>query len=148
MILRKRPKFLRRITIALIVMLLIFGVLLMGFLYFNMGPQNTNTYTGPRKVIIEKKNGRYSFYKDGKPFLVKGGSGVDHIRELSESGGNTIMCWDTSKLKSVFREAEKYHLSVIIGLDIPSANTDFYRNKKNLIGLYNACISIVSRYKD
>ena len=115
-------------------MLLVFGALLMGYFYFNMGPQNTSTYTGVREVFIEKKNGKYSLYKDGKPFFVKGGSGVDHIKELSESGGNTIMCWDTSKLKSVFREAEKYHLSVIIGLHIPSAKTDFYDNKENLTG--------------
>ncbi len=143
----KRPKLLRRITIGMIIIFGAFVSLLMGFFYFNMGPQNTSTYTGPRKVIIEQKNGSYQFYKDGKPFIVKGGSGVDHIKELSESGGNTIMCWDTSKLKSVFREAEKYHLNVIIGLHIPFSYS-FYRNKKNLADLYNACISIVTQYKD
>jgi hypothetical protein len=147
----KQRKFLRRITILMILLLLVFGVsvsALMGFFYFNMGPQNTSTYTGPRKVMIEKKNGQYTFYKDGKSFVVKGGAGVDHIKELAESGGNTVMCWDTSKFEGILKEAAKYNLAVIIGLDIPSVNTDFYENKKNLTHLYNACISIVTRYKD
>jgi hypothetical protein len=135
----------------MIVLLLVLGVsvsALMGFFYFNMGPQNTSTYTGPRKVFIEKKNDGYGFYKDGKPFFVKGGAGFDHIKELSECGGNTIMCWDTSKLEKVFKEAALYNVSVIIGLSVPGATTDFYNNKKNLEDLYNANIAIVTRYKD
>jgi hypothetical protein len=144
----KWPKLLRRITIGVIIIFGAFVSLLMIFFYFNIGPQNTGTYKGPRKVIIEQKNGSYQFYKDGKPFIVKGGSGVDHIRELSESGGNTIMCWDTSKLKNVFEAAARYNVSVIIGLDIPPIDTGFYDNKKNVTDLHNAFIDIVSRYKD
>jgi hypothetical protein len=151
MILTKRPKLLRRITFLIITLFLAFGIIvsvLMGFFYVNLGPQSTSTYTGPRKVIIKKKNGRYSFYKDGKPFVVKGGSGVDHIKELSESGGNTIMCWDTSKLERVFKEAALYKISVIIGLDVPGERSGFYNNKKKIEGLYNAYIAVVTRYKD
>jgi hypothetical protein len=98
--------------------------------------------------MIQKKNGEYNFYKDGKPFVVKGGAGVDHIKELAESGGNTIMCWDTSKLERVFREAALSHVTVIVGLYIPSSDLDFYRNKKNVEGLYEACTAIVNRYKN
>jgi hypothetical protein len=149
--LNKQKKTLKRIRIWINVILLIgavFALVLAGIFYFSRGPQNSSAYKGPRKVIIEKKDGKYGFYKDGKPFLVKGGAGVDHIKELAESGGNTIMCWDTSKIESVLKEAAKFNVEVIIGLDIPSVNTDFYRNKKNTAELYNACISIVTRYKD
>lgn len=130
---------------------MIFGVLallLLVFFYINYGPQNSSEYKGRRKVVIEKKNGRYRFYKDGKAFVVKGGAGFDHIEELSESGGNTIMCWDTSKLENVFKEAAIYHQAVIIGLDIPPVDTGFYNNKKNVAQLYNAFMAIVNRYKD
>ena len=116
--------------------------------YINKGPENSSTYKGPRKVSIEKKNGRYSFYKNGKPFLVKGGSGLEYVKELAESGGNTIMCWDTSKLEHVFKEAALYNVSVIIGLDLPGSLTGFYNNKKDVEGFYNAYIAIVNRYKD
>jgi hypothetical protein len=100
MTLTKRPGLLRRIINPKVFFVMIFGVLvpaLIVLLYINRGPQNTSTYTGPRKVSIEKKNGRWGFYKDGKPFLVKGAAGSDHIKELWESGGNTIMVWDTAK---------------------------------------------------
>ena len=151
MSLSTRSKLLKRIRALIIILLVVLGVfiaVLMFFYYINKGPKNTSTYTGPRKVNIENINGRYSFYKDGKPFLVKGGSGIKHVKELSESGGNTIMVWDTSELKNVFEEAARYNVSVIIGLDIPQADTGFYDNIKNVAQLYNACISIVTRYKD
>jgi hypothetical protein len=118
------------------------------FFYINKGPKNSSMYKGPRMVSIEKKNGRYNFYKDGKPFMVKGASGLDHIKELSESGGNTIMCWDTSKLEYVFKKAALYRVSVIIGLDLPGSLTGFYDNKKDVENFYNAYIAIVNRYKD
>ena len=126
----------------------VFALGLIGFFYINMGPKNTSTYNGPRSVSIEKKNGSYGFYKDGKRFVVKGGAGVDHIKELSESGGNTIMCWDTSKLENVFKEAAIYNQAVIIGLDIPPVDGGFYNNKKDVADLYNAFMAIVNRYKD
>jgi len=126
----------------------VFVAALIAFFYINKGPQSTSTYTGPRKVSIEKRNGRYGFYKDGKPFLVKGGSGVEYIKELAESGGNTIMCWDTSKLENVFKEAARYNVAVIIGLDLPAANTGFYNDKKDVVDFSKAYMDIVNRYKD
>jgi hypothetical protein len=121
---------------------------LIAFFYINKAPKNTSTYTGPRKVSIEKRDGRYRFYKDGKRFIVKGGAGVEHIKELAECGGNTIMCWDTSKLENVFKEAARYKVAVIIGLDIPREDMAFYDNKKNVADLLTAYITIVNRYKD
>jgi hypothetical protein len=149
--LNKRSKLLKRIRTLIIILLVVFGAFiaaLMFFFYINMGPKNTSTYRGPRKVSIENKNGKYSFYKNGKPFFVKGGSGIEHIKELSETGGNTIMVWDTAQLKNVFEEAARFNVSVIIGLDIPPVDTGFYDNIKNVADLYTACLSIVNRYKD
>ena len=147
----KQPKLLKSLKILIIITVLIcglFAILLVAFFYINRGPQNTSTYTGPRKVSIENKNGRYRFYKDGKPFYAKGGTGLNHIKELSECGGNTIMCWDTSKLKDVFKEAALYDVAVIIGLDVPGERSGFYNNKKKIEDLYNAYIGVVKRYKN
>jgi hypothetical protein len=126
-------------------MILVFLV----FFYINKGPQNTNAFQGIRKVSIKQENGRYRFYKDGNPFDIKGGSGYTFIKELALSGGNTIMCWDTSKLENTLKEAAKYKVAVIIGLDIPGGeNIGFYNNEKNIAALYNTYSSIVLRYKD
>ena len=145
-----KPKFFNGEKILKIILLLGFGVSVAGLIvfYFFKGPPNTSTYTGPRKVNIEQKNGGYQFYKDGKPFIVKGGTGVEYIKELSETGGNTIMCWDTSRLKHVFEEAKRYNISVIVGLDIPPYKTGFYNNKHDVAKFFNAYMDIVRRYKD
>jgi hypothetical protein len=149
--LTKKPKLLRRVRVFIVLIVLIFVVFtagLIAFYYINKGPGNTSSYTGARKVRIEKTNGRYTLYKDNKPFLVKGGSGLEYIKQLAESGGNTFMCWDTSKLENVFKEAARYNVAVIIGLDVPGAYTDFYKNKKEVENFYNAYMAIVNRYKD
>ena len=117
--------------------------------YINLGPQNTSKYKGPRKVTLQKRNGHYNFYKDGKLFLVKGGSGFKYIKELADCGGNTIICWDTSKIESTLKEAAKNNVAVIIGLDVPGGeDIAFYKNQKYVEDLTRAYITIVNRYKN
>jgi hypothetical protein len=135
------------LTITLV--LIVLAVALFVLFYINLGPRNSNTYTGNRTVTIQKKNGHYSFYKNGKPFIVKGGSGFTHIKELLECGGNTVICWDTSKIASTLQQAAQNNIAVIIGLDIPGGqDEEFYNDQKNISSLYNGYISIVNRYKD
>lgn len=116
--------------------------------YINVGPQNTSTYAGARKVTIQHKNGKYRFYKGGEPFFVKGGGGTTYTKELSECGGNTIMCWDTSQLSNILKEADRNKVAVMIGLDLPSDDMTFYDSKKNINDVRDAYIGLVRRYKD
>src|SRR4051794_29070139 len=74
------------------------------------------------RVVIKKENGKFSFFKDGVPFTVKGGAGFTYLKELAEAGGNTIKTWDTSKLSSILDDAQINHLNVIVGLDIPRSD--------------------------
>ena len=141
----KLKPILFRITIAFIGIILLFFI----NIYVNSGSKNLVTYKGTRKVFIENKNGNYTFIKNGKPFIVKGGAGYTHIKELALCGGNTIMCWDTSKLENSLQEAAKYHVSVIVGLDIPgSENIDFYNDEKKVTSLINTYKKIILRYKN
>jgi len=87
-------------------------------------------------------------YKDGKVFSVKGGAGFTYLKELSECGGNTIMCWDTSKLAGTLKEAAQNNVAVIIGLDIPAKDMAFYKDQKDVTALDSAYINIVRRYKN
>ena len=99
-------------------------------------------------MAIEQKNGQYHFLKDGQPFLIKGGAGYSFMKELSMYGGNTIFCWDTSKLAATLTLAEENNLSVIIGLDIPNVSQfDIYKDPNKLSDLYNACKRIVEMHK-
>lgn len=133
-------------TVVVGVVLLLVAVILF---YISRGPQNTASFNGVRKTTIQKENGRYSFYKDGKPFLVQGGSGNTYIKELAAIGGNTVICWDTSKLKETLTEAAKYNVAVIIGLDVPGGEQiAYYEDEKKVTALFNEYSNIVLRYKD
>jgi hypothetical protein len=130
-----------------IVALLFVGAMAL-FFYCTKGPDN-RLQGAVKKVAINKQNGRYSFHHSGQPFTVKGGAGFTHIKELVNCGGNTIICWDTSKLAGTFIEAEKNNVAVIIGLDIPGGDDeDFYKQDSNTIALQSNYKNIVSRYKD
>lgn len=119
------------------------------FFYISRGPKNTNQFSGVPRVTIQNKNNHYSFYKDGKSFLVKGGAGYTYIKEMADCGGNTIICWDTAKLENTLQEAEKYQVAVIIGLDVPGGDkVAFYNDEKKVTALYNDYTKIVLRYKD
>ena len=128
---------------------ILLAAIFISFIYFTRGPQNTSSFTDARKVSIQKKNDGYSFYRDGQPFLVKGGAGYTYIKEMAASGGNTIICWDTSKLENALKEAAQYKVAVIIGLDVPGGeDVAFYKDEKNVAKLYGAYSKIVLRYKD
>ena len=147
----KRKTRFKKLTSGLGWMLAAFSALVLfaiSTLYITMGPRNTSKYHGNRRVTIEEKSGRYNFYKNGEPFLIEGASGFTHIKELSECGANTIMCWDTSKLANTLKGAAQNNLSVIIGLDIPPSNDTSYVDPKNVAKLFNAYSKIISRYKD
>ncbi|MEO5681664.1 MAG: hypothetical protein ABIQ88_03430 [Chitinophagaceae bacterium] len=117
--------------------------------YSRKGPLPDNSIKAGRKVTIQHINGRYAFYKDNKPFLVKGGAGYTFIKDLALSGGNTIICWDTAALQTTLNQAAEYNLSVIIGLDIPGVQyPQIYKNKKKLAELFSAYSVLVDRYKD
>ena len=124
-------------------------ILLIGTFYLRLGPANKSTYTSARRVLVKKDAGRYSVYKDGKPFLIRGGAGYQFMDELVQCGGNTIICWDTTKLAAVLDEAVQHQLMVIIGIDVPGVQSfGGYRNKVKVDSLISATTALISRHKD
>jgi Glycosyl hydrolases family 2, TIM barrel domain len=111
--------------------------------------ENSTTPVHQKKVEIKKENGVFRFYKNGKPFLIKGAAGHANIADLVACGGNTISNWDTALIEKVLSEAQQNNVSVIAGLDIPSGEIlQFYRDEKKVNDLFNAYHSIVKRFKN
>jgi hypothetical protein len=102
-----------------------------------------------KTVELRKEKGVYRLYKNGQPFLVQGGSGYTHMKELAACGGNTIRTWDTTGLQTILDEAGTYHLSVIAGLDLPVSGLldEFYNDTGKVEKIVSAYRSIVQRYK-
>jgi hypothetical protein len=142
-------RFLRKCLVGAVATGFILGILGATVIYTGIGPRKSLAENSEGRVSIEQHKGRYNFYKNSKPFLVKGGAGFSHIRELAEHGGNTAMCWDTSKLQNLFIEATLYKIDVIVGLDLPSSKEEsFYNDKRKVDSLYSALSIVVMRYKN
>jgi hypothetical protein len=50
-----------------------------------------------KTVCIKTQNGKYTLYRNGQPFFIKGVAGFTNLKRLKEAGGNTIRVWDTTK---------------------------------------------------
>ncbi len=100
-------------------------------------------------VCIKSEHGTYRFYRNGKPFLVKGASGFTNLKALSEAGGNTIRVWDTVNLASILDSAQAYHLAVVVGLPMPdNKNMDeFYNDEAKVAAHYKNLEKTVYRYR-
>lgn len=74
-----------------------------------------------KTVELKKADGRWMLYRNGQPFLVKGGAGYTYLHELASNGGNTIRIWDTAGIECILNEAWGNGLTVIVGLEIPGS---------------------------
>ena len=111
---------------------------------------STKTNTGTiKEVEIKKENGKYTLYRNGKPFIVKGGAGYTRLKELSEIGGNTIRVWDTLQLAKILDSAQAHHLAVIVGIPLPlNENMDaFYNNDAKVNASFKKITQTVNKFK-
>ena len=115
------------------------------YLHSNRG-YNINTAAS---VHVETIKGNYRLVKDGKPFFIQGAAGQGFIKELAEAGGNTLRVYDTTNLETLFEEAKKYDVSLIVDIPIPSSTLDeYYSNNTSKSRLSEKVTGIVNKYKD
>lgn len=101
-----------------------------------------------RKVYIGESDGRYTIFRDGQPFIVKGAAGNGRLEALKAAGGNTIRTWDTVGLRKLLDEAEKAGIAVICGLPLPvSGHLDIYRDTAAVSAMCQSFGQVVERYK-
>lgn len=138
---------LKYIILVAVILLCICGVLL--FALWNPYPSR---FKDPQKkaVYIHYENGRYSLYRFGKPFTVKGAAGNTHLPELQAAGGNTIRTWDETNLDSVLADAERNQIAVIVGLFMPyNDNMDaFYNNDAKVDSLFKRYQNVIRKYRN
>jgi hypothetical protein len=100
------------------------------------------------RVHISQTNGKFTLYKDGKPYYIKGASGYAYLNVLKQAGGNTIRIWDTTRLDIILKAANANGIAVIVGLPIPeSRHMDYYGNTEKVKTQFDAIKRVVNRYK-
>ncbi|SEO38440.1 glycoside hydrolase family 2 TIM barrel-domain containing protein [Mucilaginibacter sp. OK283] len=102
-----------------------------------------------KTVYIKNENGKYTLYRQGQPFLVKGAAGHTNLKRLKEAGGNTIRVWDTVHLANILDSAQANNLAVIVGLPMPpSLRMDEFYNTPQAAAFTKKITSVINKYKN
>ena len=86
-----------------------------------------NVWTQSSVIEIKESNNKFQFYKNGKPYYIKGAGAKSNFKKIVESGGNSIRLWSTNK-SSLLDSAQKYGLSVCQGIWIAQERNGFDYN--------------------
>jgi len=69
-------------------------------------------------VKVVEMDEAYQLYRHGEPYYIKGASGYAYLDRLASYGGNSIRTWTTEDAGRILDEAEKYGLTVTLGLAV------------------------------
>lgn len=73
----------------------------------------------PVKVEIKKKDSAaYQLFRNGQPYFIKGAGGGAFPARIAAYGGNSIRTWGTRGAQRILDSAQKYGLTVLMGLDV------------------------------
>ena len=70
------------------------------------------------KVEIRKTGDQYQLWRNGEIYFIRGAGGDAYMSRIAAYGGNSIRTWSTRNAKSVLDSAQKYGLTVLMGLDV------------------------------
>jgi hypothetical protein len=109
---------------------------------------NKEDKSGKQRIRVQQINGKYSILRDGKIFNIRGASGYTNLEELKRCGGNTIRIWDTTHIDRILADANRYGISVIVGISLPESQYLSYYNDTNKVSKdFNKIKKLVNQYK-
>ncbi|HZE85830.1 MAG TPA: glycoside hydrolase family 2 TIM barrel-domain containing protein, partial [Puia sp.] len=79
----------------------------------------------PIRVEVRKTDSSWQFYRDGRPYFVKGAGGTAYPGRIAAYGGNSIRTWGSRDGQKVLDSALKNGLTVLMGLDVTSERHGF-----------------------
>ncbi len=135
--------------LLIIFLFVVFSMLLMGF-YTLKYLRAEKIPNENRTVFIKKTETGHQLYRNGNPFYIQGATGIGHLKDLADIGGNTIRVYDTINIGYILDEAQKYNLAVIVDIPIPaySDKYDYYSNPHINYSLKQRIVSIVRKHRD
>lgn len=74
--------------------------------------------TRPVKVEVRKADNRFQLLRGGQPYFVKGAGGSIYPDRIAAYGGNSIRTWGSTDGLKILDTAQKYGLTVLMGLDV------------------------------
>jgi hypothetical protein len=103
----------------------------------------------PVKVEVRMVDSSYQLIRDGKPYFVKGAGGSAYLSRVAAYGGNSIRTWSTAKGQQILDSAQKYGLTVLMGLGLTPERHNFnYDDTAAVRKQFDRVKADVLKYKD
>ncbi len=108
-------------------------------------------------VEIIEESGKYTLYRGGQEYFIKGAGGQVYLDRVKEYGGNSIRLWSTrdsqesgKTVQEILDEAHSYGLTVTLGLWVthPRHDQDFYGDPEKVNAQLEGFREDVLKYKD
>lgn len=117
---------------------------------FLLGCTHRDSTNKKGKVHIEYRDGKYTLFRNGQPFNIRGAAGYTYLKELHEIGGNTIRTWDTANIGSILDQAQANNLAVVVGFYMPNSEylDFFYKDSAKVNAQFRAFKKIIQKYKN
>jgi hypothetical protein len=105
---------------------------ILSFFVLSGNAQNSENYT-PIKVEIKKKGNSFQLIRNNQPYFIKGAGGSSRLMELAKRGGNSIRTWSIRRAMAILDSAQKYNLTVLMGLHVERERHGFDYNNENAV---------------
>ena len=103
----------------------------------------------PVKVEIKQEGNRFQLLRGGQPYFVKGAGGSQYPDRIAAYGGNSIRTWGSRNGQTVLDTAQKYGLTVLMGLDVARERHGFnYDDSAAVKSQLEKVRAEVLKYKD
>jgi hypothetical protein len=79
----------------------------------------------PIRVEVVYKDSAYHLMRGGQPYFVKGAGGSSYLDRVAAYGGNSIRTWGTRNGQQILDSAQKYGLTVLMGLGVTAERHGF-----------------------
>lgn len=108
-----------------------------------------NVQQKPIPVEVRQVEGKFRLYRDGQPYYIKGAGGSSQISELARRGGNSIRTWSTRNARAVLDSAQKYGITVLMGLHVQKERHGFdYDDEQAVRDQLQQLTAEVKQFKD
>lgn len=109
----------------------------------------TFAQSAPVKVKIIKTDSGYRMLRGGEPYFIKGAGGSSYMNRVAAYGGNSIRTWGTRGGGKILDSAQKYGLTVLMGLPVTPERHGFnYNDTAAVRKQFDEVRADVIKYKD
>ncbi len=104
---------------------------------------------GPIKVEVRQENGKWTLYRGGEPYYIKGVGGQDYMDRAVAYGANSVRTWGAGEAINILDEAHEKGLTVLFGLWVGQERQGFdYDDAKSVKAQLERFREVVRTYKD